>query len=245
MGYLEQAEAESVKSLEHSERLDHKPSRSHTHMFPAEFCIILDRIVDADAHLRASISIAEQHSLAGYLAADNIMQGWVRSMTGDGEDGVRQAETALEALKAIPSRRFHFPIRTAIVGSWPGSRWRRQGRSCSPTRLRSRLASTWANVGTQSEPEVLRLKAEMLIAQSDPGLQEAEECLAGAIAMAQQQDARLWELRSATSLARLWATLGRRADALGVITPIHDWFTEGLDMPDLTRARTLMAELSA
>jgi predicted ATPase len=61
----------------------------------------------------------------------------------------------------------------------------------------------------------------------------------------QQQDARLWELRSATSLARLWATLGRRAGALDLITPMHDWFTEGLDMPDLTGARTLMAELSA
>jgi class 3 adenylate cyclase/predicted ATPase len=242
MGYLEQAEAESVKSLEHSERLDHKPSVSHTHMFRAEFCIILDRIVDADSHLRASISIAEQYSLAGYLAADNIMQGWVRSVTGDGEDGVRQAEAALESLKAIPSRRFHFPIRTAIVGRARAAAGDVKGA------LALYEAALQASVGMGErwyEPEVLRLKAEMLIAQSDPGLREAEECLASAIAMAQQQEARLWELRSATSLARLWATLGRRADALGVITSIHDWFTEGRDMPDLTKARTLMAELSA
>jgi class 3 adenylate cyclase/predicted ATPase len=242
MGYLEQAEAESVKSLEHSERLDHKPSVSHTHMFRAEFCIILDRIVDADSHLRASISIAEQYSLAGYLAADNIMQGWVRSVTGDGEDGVRQAEAALESLKAIPSRRFHFPIRTAIVGRARAAAGDVKGA------LALYEAALQASVGMGErwyEPEVLRLKAEMLIAQSDPGLREAEECLASAAARAQQQEARLWELRSATSLARLWATLGRRADALGVITSIHDWFTEGRDMPDLTKARTLMAELSA
>jgi class 3 adenylate cyclase/predicted ATPase len=242
MGYVELSEAESVKSLELSERLDHKPSISHTHMFRAEFCIILDRIADADAHLRASISIAEQYSLAGYLAADNIMQGWVRSMTGDGEDGVRQAEAALEALKAIPSRRFHFPIRTAIVGRARAAAGDIRGA------LALYEAALEAAVGMGErwyEPELLRLKAEMLIAQADLGLQEAVECLAGAIAMAQQQDAKLWELRSATSLARLWATLGRRADALGLITPIHDWFTEGLDMPDLTRARTLMAELSA
>ena len=189
-----------------------------------------------------SISIAEQYSLAGYLAADNIMQGWVRSMTGDGEDGVRQAEAALEALKAIPSRRFHFPIRTAIVGRARAAAGDIRGA------LALYEAALQASVGMGErwyEPEVLRLKAEMLIAQSGPGLQEAEERLASAIAMAQQQDAKLWELRSATSLARLWATLGRRADTLGVITPIHDWFTEGLDMPDLTRARTLMAELSA
>ena len=116
LGYLTRAETESVKSLQHSERLYHKPSISHTHMFRAEFCIILDRVADADAHLRASISIAEQYSLAGYLAADNIMQGWVRAMQGEGEAAVRQAEAALEALKSIPSRRFHLPIRIAIVG---------------------------------------------------------------------------------------------------------------------------------
>ena len=163
-------------------------------------------------------------------------------MTGDGEDGVRQTEAALEALKAIPSRRFHFPIRTAIVGRARAAAGDVKGA------LALYEAALQASVGMGErwyEPEVLRLKAEMLIAQSGPGLQEAEERLASAIAMAQQQDARLWELRSATSLARLWATLGRRADTLGVITPIHDWFTEGLDMPDLTRARTLMAELSA
>ena len=211
-------------------------------MFRAEFCIILDRIADADAHLRASISIAEQYSLAGYLAADNIMQGWVRSMTGDGEDGVRQAETALEALKAIPSRRFHFPIRTAIVGRAKAAAGDIEGALA----LYEAALRACVDMGERwYEPELLRLKAEMLIAQPDPGLREAEECLASAIALAQQQDARLWELRSATSLARLWGTLGRRADALGVITPIHDWFTEGLDMLDLIRARTLMAELSA
>jgi predicted ATPase len=211
-------------------------------MFRAEFCIILDRIADADAHLRASISIAEQYSLAGYLAADNIMQGWVRSITGDGEDGVRQAETALEALKGIPSRRFHFPIRTAIVGRAKAAAGDIEGALA----LYKAALQACVDMGERwYEPELLRLKAEMLIAQADPGLREAEECLASAIALAQQQDARLWELRSATSLARLWATLGRRADALDLITPIHDWFTEGLDMPDLTGARTLMAELSA
>jgi predicted ATPase len=241
LGYLEQAEAESMKSLEHSERLGHKPSISHTHMFRAEFCIILDRVAEADAHLRASISIAERYSLAGYLAADNIMQGWVRSMRGDSEAGVRQAEAALEALKSIPSRRFHFPIRTAIVG---------RARSAAGD-VRSALAhyeaALKASVGMGErwyEPELLRLKAEMLVAQPDQRVQEAENCLAGAIAMAQRQDTKLWELRSAASLARLWATLGRRADALGLIAPIHGWFTEGFETADLRGASTLIAELS-
>jgi predicted ATPase/class 3 adenylate cyclase len=241
LGYLEQAEAESVKSLEHSERLGHKPSVSHTHMFRAEFCIILDRIVDADPHLRASISIAEKYSLAGYVAADNIMQGWVRSMKGDFDVGVRQAEAALEALKSIPSRRFHFPIRTAIVGR------ARAAAGDVGGALALYESALEASVGMGErwyEPELLRLKAEMLIAEPDPRVESAEACLAEAIAMARRQEAKLWELRSATSLARLWSTLGRRSDALKLIVPIHGWFTEGLETPDMMGARTLIAELS-
>ena len=116
LGYVVQAEAASLGSLELSERLDHKPSISHTRMFRAEFCIILNRAKDADEHLRASISIAKKYALTGYIYADELMEGWVRVVQGEADAGVRQAEAALEALKAIPSRRFHLPIRIAIVG---------------------------------------------------------------------------------------------------------------------------------
>ena len=68
-------------------------------MFRAEFCIILNRAEEAEAHLRASISIAKKYSLAGYIYADELMQGWVRVLQGEAEAGVRQAEVALEALK--------------------------------------------------------------------------------------------------------------------------------------------------
>ena len=78
LGYLDQAEAESAKALELSERLSHKPSISHTHMFRAEFCIILNRAHDAEAHLRVGMSLAKKYSLAAYLNADDLMHGWVR-----------------------------------------------------------------------------------------------------------------------------------------------------------------------
>ena len=158
-------------------------------MFRAEFCIILDRIADADAHLRASISIAEKYSLAGYLAADNIMQGWVRSMRGDSEAGVRQAEVALEALNSIPSRRFHFPIRTAIVGRATSAAGDLKG---ALALFEAALEASAGMANGWYEPELLRFKAEMLVAQPDPRVQEAENCLADAIALAQRQEAKLW-----------------------------------------------------
>jgi predicted ATPase/class 3 adenylate cyclase len=242
LGYVEQAEAASLSSLELSERLAHKPSISHTRMFRAEFCIILNRAKDAEAHLRASISIAKKYALAGYIYADELMEGWVRVVQGEAEAGVRQAEAALEALKAIPSRRFHLPIRIAIVGRARAAAGDLEG---ALAHYQSALGAA-ANTGELwYEPELLRLKAEMLVALPEARSAEAEQCLIEAIALAKKQEAKFWELRAAVALAGLWAKLGRRADASGVLAPVYGWFTEGLDAPELRNANTLLVELAA
>ena len=56
--------------------------------------------------------------------------------------------------------------------------------------------------------------------------------------------ARLWELRAATSLARLWRDQGRRAEAHDLLAPVYGWFTEGFDTADLKDAKGLLDELA-
>ena len=73
---------------------------------------------------------------------------------------------------------------------------------------------------------------------------EAEACFQQAIAVAQQQSAKSWELRAATSLARLWQQQGKQAEAYQLLAPVYDWFTEGFDTADLQDAKTLLDELS-
>jgi predicted ATPase len=53
----------------------------------------------------------------------------------------------------------------------------------------------------------------------------------------------MWELRAATSLARLWAEQGKRGEALDLLAPVYGWFTEGFDSADLKDARALLDEL--
>jgi predicted ATPase len=65
-----------------------------------------------------------------------------------------------------------------------------------------------------------------------------------AIAIAQQQNAKLWELRAATSLARLWRDQGKRTEARDLLAPIYGWFTEGFDTPVLKEARALLDDLA-
>ncbi len=72
---------------------------------------------------------------------------------------------------------------------------------------------------------------------------EAEADFHCAIAVARQQEAKLWELRSAKSLARLWRDQGKRDEARGLLAPIYGWFSEGFDTLDLREGRALLEEL--
>ena len=62
--------------------------------------------------------------------------------------------------------------------------------------------------------------------------------------MARAQQAKSWELRAATGLARLWQQQGKKAEANQLLSEVYDWFTEGFDTKDLQEAKTLLEELT-
>jgi predicted ATPase len=95
------------------------------------------------------------------------------------------------------------------------------------------------------EAELHRLRSESLqrVPGCDPTAVEAS--FRRAIAVAQSQGARLWELRAATGLSRLFRDQGKRDVAHDLLAPVFGWFTEGFDTLDLKEAKALLKELSA
>jgi predicted ATPase len=89
--------------------------------------------------------------------------------------------------------------------------------------------------------ETLRLKGWMLSLKSD--LAGAEWNFLASLDWTCRQQAKSWELRTSTSLARLWQSQGRRQEAYELLAPVYDWFTEGFDTKDLQEAKSLLAEL--
>ena len=92
-------------------------------------------------------------------------------------------------------------------------------------------------------PEILRLKGWMLSLKGD--LEGAERNFLASLDWARRQQAKMWELRTTTSLARLWQSQGKRQDAYELLAPVYGWFTEGFDTKDLQDAKVLLDELGA
>jgi predicted ATPase len=94
-------------------------------------------------------------------------------------------------------------------------------------------------------PELLRLQGELLLLQTAPATAKpSEDLFRQALDLAHQQGALSWELRAATSLARLLSNQGRQAEAIVCLQPVYDRFTEGFATADLMAAKRLLDELS-
>jgi predicted ATPase len=94
------------------------------------------------------------------------------------------------------------------------------------------------------EPEVHRLMGDLLLRRNPSAPDRAEASYRRAIERARSQEAKSWELRAATSLARLWRDQGKPAAARALLAPIYGWFTEGFDTADLKDAKALLEELA-
>jgi predicted ATPase len=88
------------------------------------------------------------------------------------------------------------------------------------------------------EAELHRFRGELLIKSGCPDMASAE--FDRALTIAREQQARMWELRAAMSIARLWGEQGRRMQALDLLAPVYGWFTEGFDTADLKEAKALL-----
>ncbi len=94
------------------------------------------------------------------------------------------------------------------------------------------------------EPEVHRLIGDLLLRRNPSAPDRAEVSYRRAIERARSQEAKSWELRAATSLARLWRDQGKPAEARELLAPVYGWFTEGFDTADLKDAKALLEDLA-
>jgi DNA-binding SARP family transcriptional activator/predicted ATPase len=91
------------------------------------------------------------------------------------------------------------------------------------------------------EAELYRLKGELLLQKEE--IVGGEICLQKALEVARYQQAKMWELRAAMSLGRLWGNYGKKIQAHQILSEVYNWFTEGFDTADLIEASALLKVL--
>ena len=173
------------------------------------------------------------------LAWGTIVQGWVGVESGEVEDGVAKMQQGLAALQATGSG-LRLPYYRALLVAAFGN----MGHVAKGLRALDEAFADVRQTGERwLEPELHRLKGELLLHQSSDNQTEAESCFHRALTVAQNQHAKSWELRTATSLARLWQSQDKRQDAHDLLASVYNWFTEGFDTADLQDAKSLLEEL--
>jgi class 3 adenylate cyclase/tetratricopeptide (TPR) repeat protein len=187
-------------------------------------------------------SLGEEHALAA-LADVEWPLHWGSLLIREGND--------LEGYETY-TRGCEIWTRLGWVGAIHRGEMRRAEALCRLGRIDAGIAliesalQTITRVGAgMEEAEAYRIKALLLANTSDDNLKEAEATFLKSLEVARRQNARGWELRTATSLACFWTTQGRRKEARDLLAPIYSWFTEGFDTQDLRTAKALLEEVSS
>jgi predicted ATPase len=156
---------------------------------------------------------------------------------GRGAEGLAEMSRALPALEGS--------VATTSFYTFLGDSYRKNG--CPEeglTTVAMALRETERGGERTVEPELYRVKGELLLIRDPPDEAEAERCFRTAIDIACRQSAKLWELRSTTSLAHLLKRHGKTGEARQMLAEIYNWFTEGFDTADLKDAKALLDGLS-
>ena len=188
----------------------------------------------------AAMAIGEEHGFPEWLEWGRWLHGWAPAELGEIERGVAEMEAGIAGFVHIGG-----VPRQAFTASMLASGYGKLGRIDQEIAMlddqRARIERTGERL---DEAELYRVKGELLYARDGASSSEGESCLRKAIEVARRQESRWWELRAATSLARLLRDSGRRDEARAMLAYIYGWFTEGFDTSDLKNAKALLEELS-
>jgi predicted ATPase len=203
------------------------------HQFRREVCFTQER---ADT----VILLAKEQGFALWVAYSSILRGWALAHQGQAQEGLAQLTEGLMTYRATGAEILR-PYFLALLAEAHGTMGQPEA---GLTALAEALTLVDKTGERWYEPELYRLKGALLLQQSSDHQAEAETCFHQAISIARSQQAKSFELRAATSLAKLWQQQGKRQEAYDLLAPVYNWFTEGFDTADLKDAKVLLDALA-
>ena len=238
-GYPDQAQVRMKHALAYARELAHPYTLAYA---LSVACILHGRHrpgAEAQAEAESLIALATEQGFPLPAAVGTVVAGWASVGEEPAEEAIARIRRGLAGYTGTGAELWVPDILSLLAQA--------NGRVGRPADALELLAEALDRVdrtgGRWLEAELHRLRGELLLALPDPDPVAAEADFSHAITVARQQGARMWELRAAMGLARLWRDQSRLVEAHDLVAPICAWFTEGFDTPDLRDARALLGEL--
>jgi predicted ATPase/class 3 adenylate cyclase len=238
LGYPEQAARHAGAGLRAARALSNPHTLAHALALACRYHSMLGATASLHHATEELAALAAEHRFPFYAAAGQIYRGWVLSAGPEVARGIEVLREGMATFMDLGSMalRPYFSARIALLSAAAGALGEGLDLLDQAVQQVEQSGQRWC------EAEIQRSKGELLARFADA--RQAESCLQRSLDTARRQGARLWELRTACSLGRLWREQGRHDDAGALVRPIHGWFSEGFDAPDLEEARALLDGLA-
>ena len=240
-GFPEQALATRDEAIAYGRELEHATSLAYA-LFHAG-CSLAGFSNDPGAAREFGdelFQLAKHQGFPMYIAAGTVVQGWAIGKSGDLHAGIAQLQDGLVKVEGGRIRYF-LPSYLAML-----ARLYMDSGNVDDARRALKDAKTLVEQTDERmwEAELNRLTGDVLLMLGEEPPESVQSEYEQAIEIARGAGAKSLELRASTSLARLWSTQGRCAEARAVLEPVYAHFTEGFETVDLRQARSVLAELS-
>jgi tetratricopeptide (TPR) repeat protein len=235
LGYPDRSLAELRTAVQSAETLGHPLTLAQTLCYAAQVHIFCREPSVAADYTGRALKICEEHRVAQFHAFALCENGWALCISGESEKGLAQICQGIDGYLG--------GNRDILLALQADAQLAIGKPEAALESVAAGLKAIEKMGGAPLEAELYRLRGEALLAGAGT-VSGAEAAIEKGIDVARRQNAKSWELRGATSLARLRRQQRRPQEAVALLAPILAWFTEGFDTADLQAARTLLDELT-
>jgi predicted ATPase/DNA-binding response OmpR family regulator/class 3 adenylate cyclase len=240
-GYPDQALKAVEEGLHHARQSIHRHTLAYALIYKGLTAISARWATETEQAANELVSHTREHGFALFLAYGLLLQAGAMTLRSEGQAAVERIHQGVAAMQATGITRAEPMVLCCVAEALALTGAVAEGLRA----LAAALAAAEASGTHWADAEVHRLRGDLLGRLPSNDWTEIEGCFRMALAVAREQGTRGFELRAATSLARLLGAQQRQAEARELLAPIYGWFTEGFDTPDLQEAKALLETLEA
>ena len=241
LGFPDAALVDAERALENAREIDHAATVMYALNVATWTQIFCGNYVLANALADELAILAEEKGALYWKPIAMMNQGRILGLIGEPAKALPMLTSGIAASRStgttfwLPTHLSHL-ARTYAYQNQFDDTWRCIHEAISV--IETTKETCW-------EVEVHCIAGRIALIGSQPDAAKAEAYFERALDVARQQQAKSWELRAATSMARLWRDQGKRDEARDLLAPVYGWFSEGFDTLDLKEAKALLDDLSA